>query len=126
VTKSNIVWRASKGSPFVPSALLVGDRLYMVNDMTAIVTCYDARSGEVLWQGRLGRAQREGFSASPVAVGDQLFFTNDDGTTFVLAAGAEFELLHTNELDERVLASPALVDGRWYFRTERHLLAIGE
>ena len=126
VTKSNVVWRASKGSPFVPSPVLDGDYLYMVNDMSAVVTCYEAKTGEVMWQGRLGRAQREGFSASPVAVDGRIFITSDDGLTFVLAAGPEFELLHTNNLEERVLASPALVDGRWYFRTERHLLAIGE
>ena len=40
--------------------------------------------------------------------------------------GAVFELLHVNSLDERVLASPALVDGRWYFRTDRSLFAIGK
>ena len=70
-------------------------------------------------------AQREGFSASPVAVDGKVFFTNDDGETFVLRAGPTFSLLHVNALNERVLASPALVDGRWYFRTERALYAIG-
>ncbi len=123
--KAEIVWRASKGSPFVPSPILDGDHLFMVNDMASIATCYDARSGEVLWQGRLGRASREGFSASPVLVGNKVYFTNDEGVTFVLASGAEFEILHTNDLEEPVLASPALVDGIWYFRTARHLLAIG-
>jgi outer membrane protein assembly factor BamB len=126
VTNSNVVWRAAKGSPFVPSAVLYGDYLYMVNDMSAVATCYDARNGEVKWQGRLGSARREGFSASPVAVDGKVFFTNDDGVTFVLATGPEFELLHTNDLGEPVLASPALVGGRWYFRTAGHLLAIGK
>ncbi|MCG8604346.1 PQQ-binding-like beta-propeller repeat protein [bacterium] len=125
VTDSHIAWRAPKGSPFVPSTILVGDYLYMVNDMAAIATCYDAQTGKVMWQGRLGNARREGFSASPVVVGEKLFFTNDDGETFVLQAGAQFNLLHVNKLGERVLASPALVDGNWYFRTDRHLLAIG-
>ena len=82
-------------------------------------------TGERVWQGRLGTARREGFSASPVAVDGKVFFTNDDGETFVLAAGPVFNLLHVNQLDERTLASPALVDGRWYFRTDQHLLAIG-
>jgi outer membrane protein assembly factor BamB len=126
VTDSHIAWRAAKGSPFVPSTILVGKYLYMVNDMAAIATCYEAQTGEVMWQGRLGNARREGFSSSPVAVGDKLFFTNDDGETFVLQAGAEFNLLHVNKLGERVLASPALVDGNWYFRTDKHLLAIGK
>jgi hypothetical protein len=78
-----------------------------------------------MWQGRLGVANREGFSASPVAVEDKLFFTNDDGETFVLRAGPTFDLLHVNRIGERTLASPALVDGRWYLRTDRNLIAIG-
>ena len=45
--------------------------------------------------------------------------------TFVVRPGPDFEILHTNELGEQVLASPALVDGVWYFRTATSLLAIG-
>jgi hypothetical protein len=58
-------------------------------------------------------------------VDGKIFFTNDLGETFVLKAGPEFQLLHVNRLNERTLASPALVDGRWYWRTARRLLAIG-
>ena len=54
-----------------------------------------------------------------------MFFTNDDGETFVLRAGATFNLMHVNRLNAQVLASPALVDRKWYFRTDRELLAIG-
>jgi outer membrane protein assembly factor BamB len=97
----------------------------MVNDMTSVATCYRAKTGEVLWQGRLGLPRNEGFSASPVLADDKLFFTNDDGETFVVAVGAQFKLLRVNRLDANVLASPALVDGRFYFRTDRELLAIG-
>jgi hypothetical protein len=43
----------------------------------------------------------------------------------VLRAGPKFELLHVNEMGERVLASPALVEGRWYIRTASRLVAIG-
>jgi hypothetical protein len=68
---------------------------------------------------------REGFSASPVAVGNHIFFTNDDGQTFVVEAGPVFKLVRVNELHARVIASPALVDGIWYWRTDRELLAIG-
>src|SRR4029453_8304970 len=67
VTKSHLVWSSPRGSPFVPSPILFGAQLYMVNDMTSIATAFDAQSGQTLWQARLGQAQREGFSASPVA-----------------------------------------------------------
>ena len=126
VTKTHIAWTSPKGSPFVPSGVVVGDNLYLVNDMVSIATAFNARTGESLWQGRLGKAARESFSASPVTVDGKIFFTNDDGDVFVLEAGDTFKLLHVNSFDERTLASPALVDGVWYWRTAQHLWAIGK
>jgi outer membrane protein assembly factor BamB len=93
--------------------------------MTSIATSLEATTGKVMWQGRLGQAAREGFSASPVAADGKIFFTNDEGETFVVGAGTTFQILHVNRLNAGVLASPALVDGKWYFRTDRELLAIG-
>jgi outer membrane protein assembly factor BamB len=125
VTRTHVAWTSPRGSPFVPSPILYGEHLYMVNDMASIVTALEATTGKVMWQGRLGAASREGFSASPVAVDGKVFFTNDEGETFVLKAGPTFQLLHVNKLNESTLATPALVDGRWYFRTDRNLYAIG-
>jgi outer membrane protein assembly factor BamB len=125
VTRTHLAWESPRGSPFVPSPILYGEQLYMVNDMASIVTSLAAASGKVLWQGRLGVAQREGFSASPVAVDGKVFFTNDEGDTFVVRAGPTFEILRVNRIGETTLASPALVDGRWYIRTDRNLYAIG-
>jgi hypothetical protein len=125
VTATHVAWKAAKGSPFIPSTLVHDGVLYMVNDMASIATAYDSKTGEVLWQGRLGAAARESFSASPVLVDGKVFFTNDMGETFVIAAGREFKLLHTNTLNARTLASPALVDGKWYFRTNSELIAVG-
>ena len=125
VTNSHVAWRTSRGSPFVTSPLVYDGILYLVNDMTSIATAYEAKSGTLLWQGRLGDAARESFSPSPVAVDGKVFFTNDLGETFVVRAGREFQLLHVNRLNARTLASPALVDGRWYFRTANELVAIG-
>jgi len=125
VTRSHLAWTSPRGSPFVPSPILYGEHLYMVNDMASIVTTFEATSGKVMWQGRLGVARREGFSASPVAVDGKVFFTNDEGETFVLKAGPTFQLLHMNSIGEGTLATPALVDGRWYIRTDRNLYAIG-
>jgi outer membrane protein assembly factor BamB len=124
VTDTHVVWSTPKGSPFVPSGVVHDGLLYLVNDMQSILTVYETKSGELVYQGRMGVAQREGFSASPVVVNNELYFTNDEGETFVVKAGREFNLMHTNSLGERTLASPALVDGIWYWRTAGHLVAI--
>lgn len=126
VTDTHVVWSSPRGSPFVPSPIIHGDLLYMVNDIQSILTVFEAKSGTLVYQDRLGEPVKEGFSSSPVAVGDRLFFTNDQGQTFVVQAGRTFKLLHVNELKAPVLASPALVDGVWYWRTDRELIAIGK
>jgi outer membrane protein assembly factor BamB len=125
VTATHVAWSSPKGSPFVPSALVHNGLLYLINDMQSILTVYETRTGVLVYQGRLGVARREGFSASPVFVNGEVFLTNDDGETFVVKAGRMFELLRTNTLGERTLASPALVDGVWYWRTATSLVALG-
>jgi outer membrane protein assembly factor BamB len=125
VTETHVAWTSPKGSPFVPSPIVHGDLLYMINDMQSVLTVFEARTGKLMYQDRLGEPTREGFSSSPVAVGGELFFTNDHGQTFVVQAGPTFRLLRVNELHAQVLASPALVEGTWYWRTDRELLAIG-
>ena len=54
VTETHVAWSTPKGSPFVPSPFFVGDALYLVNDMQSIVTAYEAKTGALLFQGRLG------------------------------------------------------------------------
>ncbi len=125
VTRTHVEWSTTRGSPFVPSPMVHGDYLYQINDMSSIITCLNARTGETVWQERLGRPRREGVSASPIIVDDKLFVTNDEGQTFVLKTGPDFELLHVNDIGTRTLASPALVDGIWYIRTADELFAIG-
>lgn len=124
VTATHVAWSSPRGSPFVPSGLVVGDLLYLINDMQSILTVYEAATGKLAYQDRLGVAIREGFSASPVHVNGKVYFTNDDGQTFVVEAGRTSKLLHVNELGEQTLASPALVDGTWYWRTASTLRAI--
>ncbi len=125
VTSTHLAWRSSKGSPFIPSPVAYQGRLYMVNDMASVATCYQAATGKVLWQGRLGEPRSHGFSASGVAFDGKVYFSNDNGETYVLAAGDEFRILAVNRMNERMLASPALVDGKWYFRTAGHLVSVG-
>ncbi|MCY4510906.1 MAG: PQQ-binding-like beta-propeller repeat protein [Acidobacteria bacterium] len=125
VTRTHVEWSITRGSPFVPSPTVYGDYLYQINDMSSILTNLNARTGETVWQERLGRPRREGISASPIVVDDKLFVTNDEGQTFVLKTGPDFEILHVNDIGAPTLASPALVDGIWYIRTADQLFAIG-
>jgi outer membrane protein assembly factor BamB len=121
VTETHVVWSSDRGTPFVPSGILVGDYYYLVNDQ-GIGTCFDAASGEMLWRERFGGA----FTASPVAGDGKVYFVNEEGETLVLRADvAEYEELARNELGEAVFASPAISQGRILVRGVKHLYCLG-
>lgn len=119
VTDTHIAWRTTKGAPLTPSVAVVGDELYAVND-AGIATCWDARTGEVHWQQRIDG----NFSASPLVAGDRLYFQSETGTGTVLKAGKTFEKLAVNKLEERSLASYAVVDRALLIRTAGNLYRI--
>lgn len=120
-TETNVVWKHDKGVPNTPSLLVAGDEIYFVSDR-GVASCLDARTGAEHWSERLGG----GFSASPVYADGRVYFTDEEGTTHVVRADTEYELLATNELGERSLASPVPDDGTIYIRTEGFLRRIGE
>ena len=116
----NVIWTYDRGVSLTPSVVAVGDSIYLVSD-NGVATCLDARTGKAHWTERL----EGGFSASPVFADGKIYFTNESGTTFVVQADTTFELLATNDVAERTLASPAVDDGAFYQRTESHLWRFG-
>jgi outer membrane protein assembly factor BamB len=121
MTESNRVWSVTKGAvvPLDVSPLLVGDTLLTLSD-SGIGVCYDAASGKPHWQQRIGSK----FWASPVYAAGRIYCLDEAGTTTVLAAGAKFEKLASNRLDGNAKASPAIVDGVIFLRTDTHLYRI--
>jgi hypothetical protein len=123
VTHSHMIWKQTKGLPYVPSAILCNGQYVMVKD-GGIVTAYDAASGEELYQ---KRAVASGsYYASPVAADGHIYFTSlADGAITVLKAGAaKPEVIAENPpLGERVGATPAIADDTLYVRTAGHLYA---
>jgi outer membrane protein assembly factor BamB len=91
----------------------------MIND-TGIASCIEAKSGEVIWQKRIGGE----YSASPVYAEGRIWMFSEEGKTSVIRAGRTFELLAENQLDEGFLASPAIADNAFYLRTRTHLYRI--
>jgi outer membrane protein assembly factor BamB len=92
----------------------------MVGDV-GVVTCIEARTGERLWQQRIGGV----FSASPVAGDGKVYFLSENGETVVMRAGRVPEVIARNTIDGRTLASPAISGGRLFLRTDDELIAIG-
>jgi outer membrane protein assembly factor BamB len=127
VTKSHVLWKKTKGLPYVPSAIVYQGQYIMVKD-GGLVTAYDAKTGQEIYvQERAAAAGR--YYASPVAAGGLLYFTTlDDGKVTVMKAGtaAPTVVARNPALGERVAATPAIADDTLYIRTEGHLYAFGK
>lgn len=118
-TATAVAWTLKKGAPHTPSVVVVGNNLFCVSD-AGIASCVNALTGEVHWSERL-----EGnFSASPVAAGERVYFLSEAGVTSVVKASEKFELLASNALEERTLASPAPAEGALFIRGETHLFKL--
>ena len=122
VDGTRVAWRHNRGTAYVTSPILYGDYLYLVSD-AGIMTCLEAKTGALVYEG--GRVPVPAtFRSSPVAFGDKILITSEDGDTFVIRAGPKHEVLRTNSIGEPVWSSIALANGRVYLRGAKHLFAI--
>jgi outer membrane protein assembly factor BamB len=119
ITDSHVAWRVKRGVSNKPSILLIEDLIYIIND-TGIASCIDAKSGEQVWQKRIGGE----YSASPVYADGRIWFFSEEGKASVIRPGRTFEQLAENQLDEGFLASPAIAGKAFFLRTRTHLYRI--
>jgi outer membrane protein assembly factor BamB len=124
MTSTAIRWKYQRSVPQLPSPLLYGGALYMVND-NGIITILNPDTGALVRQGRLTGALGAHY-ASPVAADGHIFFTTEDGKVVVVAPGDDLTPKVVNDLAENAYATPAFADGRIYVRTTAALYAFGE
>ena len=120
ISKSHVQWLVPTGAPYVSSIVLYQGLIYMAND-AGVASCFDAKTGEKVWQSRI-----EGvFSASPVAGDGKVYLMSETGETIVIKAGREFQVFARNDIGERMVASPAISGGQLFIRTDGFLFCIG-
>ncbi|MGA2135274.1 MAG: PQQ-binding-like beta-propeller repeat protein [Bryobacteraceae bacterium] len=120
--QDRIAWKYDKGTGYIPSPILYGDYLYVMTG-AGLLTCLDAMTGEPKYEGK--RFPQPGqFTGAPVAFDGKLMITSNDGDTYVVKAGPEFEVLSTNSLGEPVYASLALAGDSVYIRSAGSLFRI--
>ena len=124
MTETNVQWAYHRAVPQLPSPIIYGGVLYMVND-GGIVTTLSPETGAVVKQGRIpGAIDR--YYASPVAGDDKVYMTSEKGKIAVLRPDGSLEPIAVNDIGEDIYATPALADGRIYVRTRNALFAFGE
>ncbi|MCC6587929.1 MAG: PQQ-binding-like beta-propeller repeat protein [Bryobacterales bacterium] len=114
------VWVSEKPGPQEPSPVYYEGLLYSLMD-NGILVVFDANTGKEVYRQRLGGAS---CNSSPVGAAGRIYFSNNDGQTFVVKAGRTFELLSTNSLGERITASPAISGDELIYRTDSHLYCV--
>jgi len=120
-----IAWHHKFGGPYNPSPIVYGDHFYILYDR-GTVSCYDRRTGKVIYEKQQLAKDARAFTASPWANDGKLFFLSEDGDTFIMQAGPEFKVLGRNALDEMCMATPATLRGSIIIRTLTKLYRIGE
>ncbi len=120
-----VVWTMDRGTPYIPSPLLYEGRLYFNQSNEGILSAVEADSGKVVMErSRLPGIRR--MYASPVAAAGRIYIVSRDGTTLVIEAGAELQVLATNELNDPIDASPALAGDQLFLRSKTHVYCIAD
>ena len=99
-----IAWKSKRNVPKKPALLLLDGLLYGIDD-NGVATCWEAATGKVFWNERVGG----NYSASPVAADGRIYFCSEEGKTTVVAAGRAYRKLAENQLGDGFMASPAIV-----------------
>jgi outer membrane protein assembly factor BamB len=122
ISSSHLLWSTANG-PDVPTPVTDGKYFYVVNDR-GIVWCLDAKTGSEIYGPQ--RLKPGTYSSSPVLADGKIYVTNEEGLTSVIKAGAQFEVLSENPLNDYCLSSPAISDGQIFIRTATNLYCIGK
>jgi outer membrane protein assembly factor BamB len=119
VTETHVAWKITKDMPATCSLLLDGDLLFMVNDQ-GFALCVEAESGKIVWREKL----KGKHSPSPILADGKIYLFSEKCTATVLRSGREFKLLAENQLDDRMMATPAVAGDALFVRTKASLYRI--
>jgi outer membrane protein assembly factor BamB len=120
-TQLQVVWKSKHNVPKKPSLQLVGDLLFGIDD-NGVATCWDAKTGRIFWNERIGG----NYSAAPLAAEGRIYFFSEEGKTTVVAADRQFKKLAENQLGDGFMASPAVSGKALFLRTRTELYRIEE
>ena len=122
VTDSHVQWEATQSLPQVPTVLVYRDLVYTVRN-GGILCCYDANTGKRHFQNRLPGGGN--YYSSPIAVNGKVYFASEKGVVSVIKASTEYSLLSKHEFEDKIFATPAIINDTMLIRSGETLFAIG-
>jgi outer membrane protein assembly factor BamB len=124
---NSVVWQTKDVAPHVSSPLLYGQRLYVFSVNPPRLSCFDAKTGKVLFEKQpLEQFKDKSAYASPVGAADKVYMTGRSGMTYVLKNADTFEVLSTNQLDDVIDGTPAIVDNEIILKGKQYMYCIAE
>lgn len=120
-----ILWSHTRGLSYTASPVLYEGKLYVLTD-SGQMSCFNLADGTPYYhQVRLPRPYN--FKASPVGANGKLYLASEEGDVIILKMGERNEVLATNRLeDQTFIASPVIVDGELFLRSQQYLYCISE
>ena len=119
--ESAVIWKYTKGIPYVATPVLDRGILWMVKD-GGIVTKLDAATGKVMQEERLPAVGN--YYASPVVADGKVYFAGETGTVSILSSESDWRVISSHDFHEKIYATPAVDGGRLYLRTEKSLYCL--
>ena len=118
----NLVWTHRKSASYVPTPVVVDNKLYFLRDSVGILNCLDIKTGEEVFPGK--RIGLKKIHASPMVAAKRIYISSREGDTVVLDPANNCEALAKNHLDDAFDASPVAIDSSLILRGRRHLYHI--
>ncbi|MEO2036986.1 MAG: PQQ-binding-like beta-propeller repeat protein [Planctomycetaceae bacterium] len=119
---SGLAWWQPRGGSYMPTPLVTGQRLYTCND-NGRLDVRDAITGVLIYRQRVGTGSQT-YSASAVASGESIYFASERGQITVIKPGDVFQRVATNDMQDVVMATPAISGDRLLIRCVRNLYCL--
>ena len=120
VTKTHQAWTSEDNAPDISSPAATHELVFVLST-PGLLTCHDTRTGEKVWEHDF----KTEFFASPTIADGRVYLFSTGGTAVVIEAERQFQELARAELNEKISASPALVQNRIFIRGHKHLFCFG-
>ncbi|MCP4263709.1 MAG: PQQ-binding-like beta-propeller repeat protein [Planctomycetes bacterium] len=116
-------WHVKEATPYVPSPLLYGEKLYVCSGNRGVISCYNAKTGKAYFFAQQ-LEEISGIYASPTGAAGWVYFVGRNGVTYVIKAAEQLEVLAVNKLEDKIDCSPAFVGNEMYLKGKGNLYCI--
>ena len=120
-----LIWQQDKATPYIPSPLLYGDKLYFCSGNRPVISCYQAETGKTIYEKQKIEGLEEIYG-SPVGVADRIYLADREGNIAVFKNSDKFEVLAVNSLDDKFDTTPAIAGKEIFLKGKKYLYCIAD